>query len=105
MEQLHSQELVQLRKQLKEMAAAKEDLAKREKALVDQQTRISIDLAAEVRARKQADHKLEKLQIEHAEEQQKMEAEWEKERAKQSNSLEKELLIVHQLKEEVCAYH
>jgi signal transduction protein with GAF and PtsI domain len=105
MEQLHLQEVEQLRKQLKEITATKEVLAKRETGLVDQQARLSIELAAEVRARKQADDKLEKLQTEHAEEQQKMKDAWERERAKQSTSLEKELVIVHQLKEEVHAHH
>lgn len=101
-ERSHSRELMQLREQLKEVVAAKDDLAEREKALVDQQTKLSIELAAEVRGKKQAEHKTERQRVEHAEELKRLGIEWEKDRTEQNTAIEKELQIVHQMKDEVC---
>ena len=92
---------MQYQAQVKEMIAAKEDLIKREKALVGQQTRLSIELAAAIQGRKQAEQKVETQRLEHEEQLKRQKSQREMEGALQKTAIEKELQTVQQLKDEV----
>ena len=98
---MHGSEVEALKRDISDVMAARDASLKREQALVDQQTKMSIELAAERKARKQAEERATNLVAEHRAEVERMQSSWSGDVTSQRAKIEAEIKHVGTLKEQV----
>eukprot|EP00118_Oscarella_pearsei_P002038 m.9295 g.9295 ORF g.9295 m.9295 type:complete len:363 (+) comp21246_c0_seq2:3-1091(+) len=103
-EKSHGKEIDAIKDELKEAVRARDNLLKREQALVSQQTRMSIELAAESKARKQAEDLAQKLIKEHQAEKEAMQRNQFSEINLHRSKIEEEIKHIGNLKDQVSAH-